>query len=297
MAAMALLAAGRDTASAEGGETVFDGLSERVPSRAGIEVAEVVDLDELLADASPKVASRARAQLEEPTNIASDDLDSLSLPPSPASSAAQWSVAPARMPAAAMAIAERPVPAMAATTLGGDVPPARPRSTTHGPTRAMPSSSTSSSRGTPSGVPATWPATGSGSGRPERDDVTLRELTLAWFEARGYRSSPASMAVRPIELVLRHKNDPARAYAFVVEAAPVSKDRVRQLREQARSIGLMRLLIVAAGGAEPEAAAHVKGVRLMDASTVDSELDRLDFSIAAKIIAVARRRSQLAAVH
>jgi len=38
--------------------------------------------------------------------------------------------------------------------------------------------------------------------------VPVRELALAWFEARAaYRPSSASEAVRPIELVLRHRKD------------------------------------------------------------------------------------------
>lgn len=124
-------------------------------------------------------------------------------------------------------------------------------------------------------------------------DVPLREVALAWFEARGYRSSAASAAVRPIELVLRHKNDPARAYAFVVEGHRVSPDRVHALRAQAKSIGLVRLLIVADAGAEPAAreVMNKKGVRLMDRVALDRELNGLDFSVAAKIIAIARKRA------
>lgn len=139
-------------------------------------------------------------------------------------------------------------------------------------------------------APAALPG-GGATLRRGADDVPLRELTLAWFEARGYRSSPASAAVRPIEQVLRHRHDPARAYAFVVENARVSADRVQQLRTQARSIGLLRVLIVANDGADEGAATKSKGVRLMDRNSLAAEFDQLDFSVAAKIIAVARKRS------
>jgi hypothetical protein len=65
---------------------------------------------------------------------------------------------------------------------------------------------------------------------PKRDGVApmvpLRELVLAWYESRGYRGSPASPAVWPIELVLRHRDDAARAYAFVVQNDHVSVDRI-----------------------------------------------------------------------
>lgn len=127
--------------------------------------------------------------------------------------------------------------------------------------------------------------------------LPLRELTLAWFEARGYRSAPASVALRPIELVLRHKSDPARIYGFVVEDEFLTLERIRALREQAKSVGLMRVLIVANTGAEPQAfeALRKKGVRVMDRAAVEQEFTTLDFSVAAKIIAVARKRSSLTA--
>ncbi len=122
-------------------------------------------------------------------------------------------------------------------------------------------------------------------------DVPLRELSLAWFEARGYRGAPASPAVRPIELVLRHKDDPARAYAFVVEPQPVDGSRVTALLRQAREIGLLRVLIVADAGAEQTAAAGKKGARVMDRAAMDEEFRKLDLGVAAKIIAVARKRA------
>ena len=58
---------------------------------------------------------------------------------------------------------------------------------------------------------------------------------------------------------LRHKASPARAYAVVVETQRVTAERVQALRIQAREIGLMRLLVVAAAGAEPRAAEGMKG--------------------------------------
>jgi hypothetical protein len=236
--ALAQMRAGKTPGNERQGETVFAGMPTQMLPRAGIEVNEVVDLEALLAGEPDGVATRARARLEEPTNI-DPGLDTL--PPRPTAPRAA-APAPARTAvAAAPAAPPRPAPA-----------PAR---------------------------------------RGEPADVALRELTLAWFEARGYRSSPASPAVRPIELVLRHKGDPARAYAFVVESRRVTGERVDALAEQARSIGLLRLLIVADGGADASAAARRKGVRLMDRGAMDGELKKLDLSVAAKIIAVARKRT------
>lgn len=123
--------------------------------------------------------------------------------------------------------------------------------------------------------------------------VPLRELVLAWYEARGYRGSPASPAVWPIELVLRHREDAARAYAFVVQNDRVSVDRITALIEQAREIGMMRVAVIAEAGYESGAKeiAKRRHVRLIDRSAMDAELSELQLPTAAKIIAIARKRS------
>lgn len=123
--------------------------------------------------------------------------------------------------------------------------------------------------------------------------VPLRELVLAWYESRGYRQVPASPAVWPIELVLRHRDDPARAYAFVVQNDNVSVDRITALIEQAREIGMLRVAVIAEAGYERGAKeiARKKNVRLIDRPTMDAELSELQLETAAKIIAVARKRS------
>lgn len=123
--------------------------------------------------------------------------------------------------------------------------------------------------------------------------VPLRELVLAWYESRGYRQVPASPAVWPIELVLRHRDDPARAYAFVVQSDNVSVDRITALIEQAREIGMLRVAIIAEAGYERGAKeiAKRKNVRLIDRPTMDAELSELQLETAAKIIAVARKRA------
>ena len=123
--------------------------------------------------------------------------------------------------------------------------------------------------------------------------VPLRELVLAWYESRGYRQVPASPAVWPIELVLRHRDDPARAYAFVVQNDNVSVDRITALIEQAREIGMLRVAVIAEAGYERGAKeiARKRNVRLIDRPTMDAELSELQLETAAKIIAVARKRA------
>ncbi len=124
-------------------------------------------------------------------------------------------------------------------------------------------------------------------------NVPLRELVLAWYEARGYRGSPASPAVWPIELVLRHREDAARAYAFVVQNDHISVDRITALIEQAREIGMMRVAVIAEAGYESGAkeVAKRRHVRLIDRSAMEAELSELQLPTAAKIIAIARKRS------
>src|SRR5512137_2537602 len=123
--------------------------------------------------------------------------------------------------------------------------------------------------------------------------VPLRELVIAWYESRGYRGSPASPAIWPIELVLRHRDDAARAYAFVVQNDCVSVDRITALIEQAREIGMLRVAIVAEAGYErgAKAIARKKHVRLIDRSTMEAEFLALELPVAAKIIGMARKRA------
>jgi hypothetical protein len=332
--ALARVRSGGSPVSLEG-ETVFEaaGLPSRMPERRGIEVSEhdeVVDLEALLAGEPQGVAHRARATLEEPTNI-SLGLDTL--PPRPAampavqpqpmqSAAASAPAHPALRPAAAQlpaqgaarspGLAPAPASAAVAAASASAAMPA-PNAARPAPRHGQPSPPTLVARLPEFGervssaaiqatavsasksnavAPSQSAAPGGGSTiRRGSDEVPLRELALAWFEARGYRSSPASAAVRPIEQVLRHRHDPARAYAFVVEDARLSTDRVQQLRTQARSIGLLRVLIVANQGSDEGAATRSKGVRVMDRAAIAAEFDQLDFSVAAKIIAVARKRS------
>ena len=123
--------------------------------------------------------------------------------------------------------------------------------------------------------------------------VPLRELVIAWYESRGYRGSPASPAIWPIELVLRHRDDAARAYAFVVQNDCVSVDRITALIEQAREIGMLRVAIVAEAGYErgAKAIARKQHVRLIDRSTMEAEFLALELPVAAKIIGMARKRA------
>jgi hypothetical protein len=248
----------QQAAESEGGETSVMPLAQLASA------VEVLDLDDLLAGEEGSVAAAARRQLEAPTDVNVSPDTFFPLPPAPSTRPAAATV-PRMIPATApaVALADRTGRAAAAAAIG----PARKVS-------AM--------------------AADAGSAPAERA-VPVRELALAWFEARGYRASSASLAVRPIELVLRHKKDPGRAYAFIVERERVTADRVAALVEHANSIGLTRLLVAAESGIEPDTRKRFRreGVRLVDQYEMRREFDKLDLRVAAKIIAVARSRARV----
>jgi len=287
------------------GETIFEPGTPTgiVPgSRGSIEVAEVLDIDELLRDEPLGVATRARAQLEEPTNIHTGDTlpplpprpvvrEPVAAAPSPPRPVAREPVAaapPPPRPAAREPVAAAPAPSDQALRPRVPVPAAAPPRQAPAPPLAAAPAAHAPPRGRIPAPQSPVPAAPDG-------EAPLRELVLAWFEARGYRSSPASPVVRPIELVLRHKDDPARAYAFVVGTQRVTSERVQQLAQQARSIGLIRVLIVADAGLSADAPNAKRGVRVLDRVALSAELAKLDISIAAKIIAVARKRASVRA--
>jgi hypothetical protein len=130
-------------------------------------------------------------------------------------------------------------------------------------------------------------------------DVPIRDLVLVWFEARGYQASVASRAVLPIEYVLRHRGDPARAYAFVALSERLTAELGAGLIERAHGLGLERLLVTSEDGAERTVrrALRRQGLRLMDRGAIDDALAKMEFRVAAKIVAVAAARDQARATN
>ncbi len=123
--------------------------------------------------------------------------------------------------------------------------------------------------------------------------VQVRDLVQIFYEARGYRAVPAARGARPIELVLRHKTDPLRSYAFAPIAEPVSEETARAMLELARRIDQSRVLIATERGiaASLVDSLAAQGIRVLDGATIEAQLERLDFATSAKIRAVARRRA------
>lgn len=225
------------------------------PIEQAVELANPVEIESLLTGESETVAAAARRQLEETTDIVvTGGLRELSLSlPAPAKPP------PAPRPAQTLRSPERQV----APTVPG--PALKTRSA---------------------------PAPAAVAAQDNQFRVPVRELVLAWFEARGYRASTAFRDAHPIELVLRHRKDQERSYAFVVERALVTSARASSLLAHARASGLPRLLIAAEAGTEEGLPKRVQrqAIRLFDEAGIRAQLGKIDIRVAAKIIAVARSR-------
>jgi hypothetical protein len=122
-----------------------------------------------------------------------------------------------------------------------------------------------------------------------RIDVSLEALVIAWFAARGYVAGLAPATAKPISLLLRHREDSERSYAFFFERGRLSAQRAAAMVELAQSLGMNRLLVAAEHGSEPQVgSSRMPDVLVMDWVTLDRELKKLDFRVAAKIVAAAR---------
>jgi hypothetical protein len=123
--------------------------------------------------------------------------------------------------------------------------------------------------------------------------VELRQIVLAWFEARGYVMKPVPPTAFPIEGVLTHRDNASRSYAFLVQPEIVTQERITALLDRAREIGHPRVALVAEGGAEAAVrdTARRRHVRLIDRRVMEAELAELPRETATRIIAVARART------
>jgi hypothetical protein len=238
MVLAAIQAAGKVAATGDDEGNVDAGLSTNLRGSRGIEVAEEsIDIEALLSSVPPGSAARARAQLDEPTNI-------------------------------------EPMLSGAWPSTGQHT--GSPTTRTNAPTTSM----------NVAAPPVTKPPSSL------ELDVPLRNLVLAWYEARGYRPAPASTALRPIDVVLRHREDPSRSYAFVYEPGRSTGPRASSLLDLARSAGLTKLLVATEHGGDSALRANrVKGVRMIDWPSIESDLKKLDREVADRIVGIARQRS------
>jgi hypothetical protein len=231
------------------------------PLEQAVELDDAVEIDSLLSGESETVAAEARRQLERTTDV---DL-----------------TAGVRNLSFSLATATPPTP---------PVPVPLPQRRPDPP--AYPASAQASAQAFAQGS-AQAAAQASAPSTDEIVRVPVRELVLAWFEARGYRPAALPIDSLPIELLLRHKQTPERAYAFVAEREPLTAQRVSSLFTLARAAGFQRLLVATEGGAEPGLKDKIQrqGIRVFDEASIRAELGKIDIRVAAKIIAVARGRA------
>jgi hypothetical protein len=124
-----------------------------------------------------------------------------------------------------------------------------------------------------------------------RIDVPLDALVVAWFSARGYLMKPAPESAQPIRLLMTHRDDRDRNYAFFFDRGRLHAQRAAELLEKARALGMKRLLVAAEHGADANlTSSRLRDVLVVDWVSVDREMSKLDFGIAAKLIAIARSR-------
>lgn len=124
-----------------------------------------------------------------------------------------------------------------------------------------------------------------------RIEVPLDALVVSWFSARGYVMKPAPSSAQPISLLMTHREDRDRSYAFFFDRGRLHAQRAAALLEKAHALGMNRLLVAAEHGADTAvSSARLRDVLVMDWVAIDREMKKLDFRIAAKIIAIARTR-------
>jgi hypothetical protein len=123
--------------------------------------------------------------------------------------------------------------------------------------------------------------------------VPVRDLVQVFYEGRGFRARPAEPSALPIELVLAHKSDASRSYAFAPLAVVPTEAEMQAIVDGARRIGQLRVLIAveAEGPAGLQAALSTQPVRYFDRSLIEAQLARLDSDIIAKVRAAANRRT------
>lgn len=121
--------------------------------------------------------------------------------------------------------------------------------------------------------------------------AAVRDLVQVFYEARGFRAAAADAGARPIELVLTHKADANRSYAFAPLDGPLSIDLAREIAARARAIGHPRVLISSESALAPALAEALSatGVRLLDGAAIEAQLARLDAPLANKVRSVAAR--------
>ncbi len=170
-----------------------------------------------------------------------------------------------------------------AATLGG-APLAPAAAPARGP--GEPTATASATAAFPPAAPRDEPAAAGA-------EVPVRDLVQVFYEARGFRAEPAEASARPIDVVLTHKSDSRRAYAFAPVSGGLSAELMHEIVRRARAIDQLRVLIAVEEPLLPEVAAAVpaQGVRVFDRAAMRAQLAKIEPAVAEKLVAAARRRA------
>lgn len=121
----------------------------------------------------------------------------------------------------------------------------------------------------------------------------VRDLVQVFYEARGFRPTSLEASARPVELVLTHKADAQRSYAFVPMTSVPSGDDLKSIAVAARRVGQSRVLVATEASLPAGAGDPPSGVRVYDRAAIDAQLARIDAPIATRIRAAAQKRRAL----
>jgi hypothetical protein len=252
-------------------------------ARRGNEGGAKINLDQVFGG-KPAAEPHSADALLRAAGLQADLVDLLAQVTPPASPAPPAAPAPAR-------------PAMPGQLSPPEQPAAPVALETPEPAAGVGSARTASAEGDRAAAPV---EAGSTSTRREgRDEgqgdalVPVRDLVQVFYEGRGFRARPAEPSALPIELVLAHKSDASRSYAFAPLAVVPTEAEMQAIVDGARRIGQLRVLIAveAEGPAGLQAALSTQPVRYFDRSLIEAQLARLDSDIIAKVRAAANRRT------
>ncbi len=127
-------------------------------------------------------------------------------------------------------------------------------------------------------------------------DIDLRDLILAYYDARGYREEWVAPDMRPVELVLRHRQESQRSYAYVHLNAPLPLDggRLAQIGRELQARHFKRAIIAAPHGFDQEAAAlaATMRLRLYDRTAMMSLILELTPEVQARLAGMAKARAK-----
>jgi hypothetical protein len=133
---------------------------------------------------------------------------------------------------------------------------------------------------------------------PAVNGLPMRELAVAYYEARGYRRETALKEDAPILCFLQHRTEPNRAYGFVAlqSTDPVGRERVKGIARDLREAGHKRIVMYASAGFAPEAVelADALRIRMYGPAEIMQLLTQLPPHVRTQVIERAKQRAGMA---